>query len=57
MMRDFARASSCASGISRAACLSWLISSTQAPSSLTTWSQSPARAAFSMSALAFSIAS
>ena len=46
------RASSCASGSSRAAALSWLISSTQAPSSLTTWSQLPARAASSMSALA-----
>ena len=40
-----------------AAFFSCEISSAQAPSSFTTWSQLPARAASSMSVLAFSIAS
>ncbi len=57
MMRDLAFAVSASSAALRAAFFSWLISSTQAPSSLTTWSQLPQRAAESISALARSIAS
>ena len=45
MMRDLSWVSSLLKPLPRAAFLSWLISSTQAPSSLTTSSQLPARAA------------
>ena len=57
MMRDFSLASFCISWPDCAAFLSWAISTAQAPSSLTTSSQLPVRAAASMSALAFSMAS
>ena len=57
MMRDFSCASSGPSDSRVAACLSCEMSSAHAPSSFTTWSQLPARAASSMSWLAFSIAS
>jgi hypothetical protein len=54
--RDFSCASSGGSGCSAAVFLSCAIRTAQAPSSLTTWSQLPPRAASSMSWLAFSIA-
>ena len=57
MIRDFSCASSGSSGFSAAVFFSCAISRAQAPSSLTTWSQLPTRAASSMSWLAFSIAS
>ena len=57
MMRDLSCASSGPSVFCMAACLSCEISSAQALSSLTTWSQLPMRAASSMSWLARSMAS
>jgi hypothetical protein len=57
MMRDFSCFSVLSSERLAAACLSCEISSAQAPSSLTTESQLPTRAASSMSWLARSMAS